>query len=407
MTEKRHYRLSPSAAHRWMECPGEPAARLSAPKAPSSVWADEGTTAHWVAEQCLRGPAKTPDQFIGQVCPESGRVVTADMVEPLTIYVEECQNLKGLADYYGVETEFTLPLIHKDLGGTCDFWAYHRDVRTLYVRDYKHGQGKVVDVENNPQLLIYALGAALELCKLLRNHVIEDVIDDVDVAIVQPRAGGAPIRYFRITGQELAQWAYGPLLHKAKATDDPSAPRHAGPWCQFCPAKHTCPAIAEKAYQVARLDFGSPIALPDPAQLSIDRLAEIADAAELISDWAENAKRMLFKRLSNGETHPGWKLVHGRDGDRKWTPDGEAKLIATLGEKAYAKKLISPAQADKIFREHGLGGTPSDWTVRTPGGLALARAESKKPAYVPVLSEFSEVSVSEPIPISPSAGAKP
>ena len=50
---KAHAKLSPSAAYRWINCPGSVALAEQCPPAPSSAYADEGTLAHAVAETKL------------------------------------------------------------------------------------------------------------------------------------------------------------------------------------------------------------------------------------------------------------------------------------------------------------------------------------------------------------------
>lgn len=381
---KKHYRLSPSAAHRWFECAGEPAAREGAPRT-TSVYADEGTTAHWIAEKCLtaiKAKEQEPAFYIGQTCPETGMKVDESYVEHVQTYLDETCPLMAIADHHGIETEGALTIVHSQLGGTCDFWAYHADTRTLYVRDLKYGAGKVVEVEWNPQLLVYAANAAFELSKRTKNHVFEDLIDTVDYGIVQPRAGVAPVRTHQITGQELAAWTFGLLRERARATDAPDAPRKAGKWCTFCPALATCHAVKDKAAELAEIEFSdnrSPV-LPLPATLDIDKLAKIAAFAPILSDWAGSAKAALFTRLANGETHPLWKIVSGREGNRKWAPEAPAIVEKMLGKDAFEKPALkSPATVEKELKSLGIP-LPKELVVRTPGQPCLAAVSDPRPA---------------------------
>ena len=48
-----HAKLSPSAASRWINCPGSVALCATLPKPPSTFYADEGTSAHALAEKCI------------------------------------------------------------------------------------------------------------------------------------------------------------------------------------------------------------------------------------------------------------------------------------------------------------------------------------------------------------------
>lgn len=388
---KVHHRLSPSAAHRWFFCPGEPDARESAPET-SSIYADEGTTAHWVGEQCLRATKKAqadPAYYVGQVCPETKLKVPEDCVEPVREYLREVVPLIEQADAYGVECRFDLNHLHKGLAGTCDFWAYNADTRTLYTRDYKHGQGKVVEVDDNPQLLIYACGAAYELRNRIKGEnltlaaVITALIDHVDFGIVQPRAGGEPVRTVRITGQALALWAAEKLAPAAVAASKPGAPRVAGDHCGFCPAKVGCPAIAARASELAKADFANaaPV-LPDPAELTIERLAVIASAASLFSDWAKAAESELFRRLQSGQTHPDWKIVQGKRGNRKWKPGAEAAVVKLLGDEAYDHTLKSPKAVEDLLKDELGLKLPDGLVYQEDGKPTLAPASDKRPALV-------------------------
>ena len=50
----------------------------------------------------------------------------------------------------------------------------------LYIVDYKHGQGVLVEAERNPQMMLYGLGG-------LRYSIVSFDIDTVSMTIYQPR----------------------------------------------------------------------------------------------------------------------------------------------------------------------------------------------------------------------------
>jgi hypothetical protein len=375
---KKHFRLSPSAAYRWFECPAEPDLRDQAPETFSS-YADEGTTAHWVGERAL-SEVKEPSDFIGQKCPETGMVVTEEYVEPVAQYLAECRQFMDLTDTFNIEEQGTLRAVHPDIGGTTDFWAYHADVKTLYVRDYKHGAGIYVEHERNPQLLIYAGIAVSALLKRLRKHNIEDVIETVDYGIVQPRMRTArPIRTAQVSGFELGEFMYGELRFRAKACDNKEAITNPGKHCHFCPAKAFCPGIAAYATSLAKADFSPTARLPDPINMSVDRLAVIAEAAGLFADWASTARDQLKQRLLRGETHPGFKIVAGKRGDRKWVEGADVTVGRILGAEAYDRKLKSPAQVEKLLKPLGVP-IPDGLITQEPGGPCLTSASDPRPA---------------------------
>lgn len=388
---KKHHRLSPSAAHRWLVCPGEPRMRELSPRT-TTKYADEGTTAHWLADQCLKGKGDKADPYtyIGQKCPETDLEVTPDMPAHVKVYLDECRKYSDLAHYWGSETKFEMGIIHKELGGTCDFWAYHGDTRTLFVRDLKYGQGAFVKVEDNPQLLIYAMGAALELCAIKKEWRLEEIVECVDFGIVQPRVNFKPVRSVEMTGQALASWAYGLLRELAKATDNEKAKRVPGSHCRFCPALTSCPEQSEHASLLAQVDFAPDVVLPNPSTFSIDKLAIVAEASQVFSTWAKAAEEELFRRLSRGETHPKWKLVQGKKGNREWANPEQALtfLEKLLGEEAYEKKVLTPAKAEAILKPHGLV-LPKDMVFQNPGNAILAdSSDPRLPVQASVHLDF-------------------
>ena len=109
--DKEHSLLSPSASPRWMRCPGSVWLCQQAPKRPVSVFAEEGTVAHHVAEDCLSN-LNNPSAYLGeQITSPAGMsfTVTQEMVDALDIYVDA---VRSVADYrpgsFFVEKRFDL-----------------------------------------------------------------------------------------------------------------------------------------------------------------------------------------------------------------------------------------------------------------------------------------------------------
>ena len=112
--------------------------------------------------------------------------------------------------------------------GTADFFSYSKRRRELHLVDFKYGKGVWVAARNNPQLMYYALGAAL---------LIEHPVSKISMTVVQPRfAKGDPVRTATVDAVELAEWSIE-LIARAHATQQPNAPTVAGEHCKFCPAK--------------------------------------------------------------------------------------------------------------------------------------------------------------------------
>lgn len=153
-----HALLSPSSSKRWMTCPGSVALTAHLPNT-SSSYADEGTTAHWIAENILRGTIAESDA-VGKVCPDTGMEVTPDMLRDVMRYV---QQVRDIVEVTGGTLYLEQKLVigqwtgEEGAKGTADAVIVAGD--ELIVMDLKFGRGVSVDAEENPQLMLYALGA--------------------------------------------------------------------------------------------------------------------------------------------------------------------------------------------------------------------------------------------------------
>jgi hypothetical protein len=112
----------------------------------------------------------------------------------------------------------------------------------LYVVDFKYGRGKAIQPEKNSQLLCYGLGT-YGLLKRERPR-LADSIDMVSLAIIQPRAGGDPVRQWNLPLNHLLTWGFMNLKPAIdRITSDKPGAFVAGAHCWFCPASMECPAL--------------------------------------------------------------------------------------------------------------------------------------------------------------------
>ena len=125
--------------------------------------------------------------------------------------------------------------------GTLDFAAC--DGLTLYIADFKYGRGKGVKVDRNTQLLLYALGAYDKL--RLERPDLAATIENVCLVIVQPRAGGNPVRSWSITLGDLLFWAYSTFKPAVEIIANGGGSLVAGSHCFFCAASIDCPAYSK------------------------------------------------------------------------------------------------------------------------------------------------------------------
>lgn len=375
-----------------------------------SPYADEGTVAHLVCEWGLR-TGRDAVEFVGRVAVQiitkgGERIyefkedlhtfkgatltgleieVTEEMAEAVQVYLDavrfDMETFGLKIEDIKIEYKFHLTSIHKDAFGTNDCNLPILFDRVI-VYDYKHGKGVVVDVEENKQLMYYALGA----CQ-------EGDFNTVEIVIVQPRASGDPIRRWTLSVKELELFAQE-LRGKIDATRDLKAPLQCGPWCKktFCPAMATCPAVRGQVEHDAQVVFSQPstepISFPKPEEMSKDTLRRILDGMGLMDVWCKAVFSYAETLANNGEEIPGYKLVRGRQGNRKW--ENEELAGATLEDGAqlldltvYTKKLMTPAQVEKILKGKEMKENIENLTIRTEGKIILVPENDPREAVQP------------------------
>ena len=375
--------FSPSSAHRRLACPGS--ARLEAAcKDVPSVYAEEGSAAHALAERCLRmdeNAAKYKERKLVRVNTgwsmlqagtkrTDGWEVTGEMVEAVQVYLDFVRSFRTPASNILIEQRVR---VTEECFGTADYIDAQAFGQIL-VADYKHGVGVAVSPEGNPQAMIYALGAVLASPY---DH------STVKVAIVQPRSReGSAIKTWDTTVDYLRQWQQEVLLPGIEACKNPDAPLASGSHCKFCKALGVCPEVNKEV--TAMVQMHAP-ALPNPALMTNADLARVLDKMDLAKSWLAEVEALAFRKVESGEDVPGYKIVAGRN-SRDWADIGQAETLleSQLADRAYVRKLLSPAQAEKAFKECSLDAKAlAPLIATTPGKPTLAPANDKRPALAP------------------------
>lgn len=385
-----HSVLAPSSAHRWMHCPGSVNLERLFPNQ-SSAYAEEGTLAHaWAAFALDKDNQAQPEK-------------------PLPS--EHAQYVKDYVEFVNRETEggfrqieFRVSLLkvtgEAEAKGTIDCAALVGN--TLKIIDFKFGQGVLVEAKNNPQLLIYALGA-FDFFSMF------DEIKDVEMTIFQPRKDH--IDTWKISIDEANRLAE---MVRTKAADalqyfnaDPLPPEALNPnveACRFCRAKAACPKLRQQGAQAC--DF-KPIADEKPVPiitaeaLSPDKLSENLKLADFLEPWIAAVREEAFRQALEGVVIPDYKLVLGRPGTRQWTNQEAAETALEKSklklEERYTRKLISPTQAEKLFKAGRIG--PRTWPklqeliIRSEAQPTLVPETDKREAWTPTATadDFSPI----------------
>ena len=175
---------------------------------------------------------------------------------------------------------------------------------TLFVIDFKYGKGVPVSAEENPQMMLYALGA-YEACKILYP------IERIRLGIVQPRLPDG-ISEWECTLEELLQ--FGDYAKEratlAFAGEGEFAPGEKT--CKFCRAKKQCRARSDHNVKMAfNLGDLPPLITKEEAGQRLLAMRDVVAYQKDLQEWA------LSECLAGNEV-PGWKAVEGRR-SRDWT----------------------------------------------------------------------------------------
>jgi hypothetical protein len=400
MTErKQHSHIGASICERYWNCPGS-ITLYGHLKSPSSFYAAQGTAAHTIGETYLRKRIPVDIGLLGvniKVEEEDQTFlipVDMDMIDAVGEYVDFVYN--EMAKYNSpwhrlhVEVGFSLSHIDPEAYGTCDAMLYVPFNRIIVI-DYKHGAGVSVEIEDNKQTKYYGLGAYYSLPEDERCD-----IEYIETVIVQPRCAhqDGTIRRMVYTVQELLEWERGlsRAIQRVRGGDETL---QAGKHCKFCPGKPHCPEAKNEVARLAAVDFADiDVGPPDVRTLTPEQVAHLLQFVPFIKDWCDDLLEHARTMAENNIDIPGYKLVDKRS-NRKWIDEDAVidEYELHFGEKLYTKKLLSPAQLEKMLPKDKRAELERLWE-KPPAGKTLVRVEDDREARLPsAVSDFIDLDI--------------
>ena len=375
MPPSKHAVLSASSSHRWLNC--SPSARLEQEfEDRETEAAAEGTAAHALCEHKLRRALKRQSRKpISKYDCEEMDTHTDNYVQFVLETIAQAK--EHCADpIINIEQrlDFSCYVPHGFGTGDCIIIAD----KTLHIIDFKYGQGVLVEAEQNPQMMLYALGA-------LRIYDTLYDIEDVAMTIYQPRREN--ISTWTITVSNLLSWAENELVPKAKLAFDGKGEYMPGPWCTFCKAAVKCRARAEEKLALAQYEFAQPPLLTDA------EIEEILGKLDDLTRWADEIKSYAQDAaLNHGKQWHGYKVVEGRS-VRKYS-DEEAVIEAANAagyHDIFRKTLLPITEMEKLMGKQEFAEVLSGLIIKPAGKPTLVPITDKRPAMSKANIDFNEI----------------
>ena len=423
-----HSVLSASAAHRWISCPGSVKAE-QAYQDESSDAAKLGTLAHEYAEYVLTSFLRFSfddfgdrykcevdhllkkewsdyyDDFILGDDSEFNSVdelgidqnplvreksnYSAETLHEIKTHVREYISfITSVFDEMGLSQEWMLSVEEKvnftdwlskdqeiDLFGTADVIlrtsTFDRPSR-LAIIDLKYGHVNV-DVTDNYQLMLYALGAI--------DIDDDEYYDQIDLWIYQPRAvDGKKIKHHIISMQELIEFAGYARSRAEIALSDYAYKLPGDVQCKYCKHFSDCAAVHSSVTSaIDNIDY----------PITIEEKAKIWKNKKLIVKYIDACEGDITERIRSGATVDSVKIVEAA-GRRQFTDDAPEGIKKILGDEAFTTKLKGITEITKLCKSKNIDIAEIEpWLFKRQTELLVDASDKREGIYQCIFKDES------------------
>lgn len=381
--EKEHALLSASSAHKWLEC--TPSVRLEEKmENKTSSFMEEGTLAHSLAELKLRSYFEnlTKRKYNAELKKiQSDPNYQSEMdfyTNEYLDYIKEIALEKPTLPTVSIEKKVDYSDYAQEGFGTADCILVREN--TLHVIDFKYGKGVAVSVEQNPQMMLYGLGA-LKAYKLIYN------ITKVKMVIFQPRIDN--ISEYEMPAGELLSWGEIVVKQKAKLAYLGIGDFQPGEHCRFCKAKGSCKSRTTKYTEVVEEIKGN------PNLTSNVEIGNILQRVEGLDSWIKDITAEALNRLLKGEEVPGWKAVEGKSNRKINDVDKAFEVLEDNGfaeAMLFERKPLTIAGLETLVGKKKLPELIGEYIEKPKGSPTLAKDSDKREKYkqTTAIEDFAE-----------------
>ena len=349
-----------STAKRVISCPGSVALVQKMPPKPSSEHADRGTLLHNMMEEILVS-GDAPESFIG--ARYNDQILTQELIDAKIKPAMEALDAidPDQTMEYEVETRVGFGDLLPGVFGSTDLIG--RIGNRAIVLDWKFGDGVMVEVEENPQLMFYAAAA-------MRTKEAQWAFEgatEIEMVIVQP----PEVRRWVTTPERIAAFELE-LVQAVKQAMKPDAQLAVGDHCRWCAAKPICPKMTGAVERALKTQIEA---------LPAQQISTYLKNADMLEAWIKDLRALALQMLESGAKLPEYKLVAKR-AIRSWSDEEKAKVAlfayGLTESEVMETTVVSPAKAEKALKKRKIG-LPEDLVVAISSGNTLASADDPRP----------------------------
>lgn len=360
----------PSAAARWLSCPGSVEVVPLYPN-DETTYSEKGGEGHkWVENGIIFGTRSDTgdaeqDEYVDDCLDWIRKTRNSYGGDSCRVYAEEVYDIPETGEFGTADVTFVSPLI-------------------IHVADYKNGF-VMVEHNLNAQMMLY-------LCGAIAKHGTRD---KYAITVMQPYASHieGPYRTYNVTQDDL-DWFRGEVAHAVKSKDF-----IAGKHCKktYCPHRGACWTLLQWA-ETEGADAWFP---SEVNGMSDEALSRALDHAEILKGIRDELRKEAMRRIMNMDrTIGGYKVVKGRQ-NRDFAGDkgreqvfSVAREMGATEDDLYSKSPVSVKGIEDYVRTYCRAkGMPNgtwkklwenqmaQYVNEYVGGLTLERATDARPAH--------------------------
>jgi len=349
-----------STAKRVINCPGSVALVQKMPPKPSSKYADEGTLLHNVMAELIMSE-EPPEYYIGTRYED--QILTFELVEEKILPALRALDIIDPEHKMEIEAETRVGFgdLLPGVFGSTDLIG--RLGNRAVVLDWKFGDGVMVEVEENPQLMFYAAAAM----RTPKAQWAFEGVTEIECVIVQP----PEVRRWVTTPERIAKFELE-LVQAVKQAEKPDAKLAVGDHCRWCAAKPICPKMTGAVDRALKVQLDN---------LDAPKISAYLKNADMLEDWIKDLRALALQMLESGAKLPEYKLVAKR-AIRSWSDEEKAKVAlfayGLTESEVMETSVVSPAKAEKALKKRKIG-LPEDLVVAISSGNTLASVDDPRP----------------------------